>query len=160
MIESVESTRGATFSEVLVAMALTSVGLIGAMSAFQATQKSLGQATLVTRALAMAESRLEAKRSVKWERLLMDDLDHDGVPEVVMHDDGADGDRMAGDGIYSARREQDGVMLMWTVAPNRGNLATSGFVVVEACASYRFDNGEHEVRIATLRANPVLAGSH
>jgi hypothetical protein len=134
---------------------------MGAMGAFHAAGRSIGHGTLATRALAMAESRIEAKRSVRWEFLLMDDLDHDGVPEMRMHDDGASGDRVAGDGIYSATREQDGVLLTWTVAPNRaGSLPESGYAVLEARATYMTVSGEHVVRLATVRANPMFAGSH
>jgi hypothetical protein len=155
------SSKGATFSEVLVALALTLIGVTGAMGAFQAAGRSITQGSLATRALAMAESRLEAKRSVRWDWMLMDDLDHDGMPEILMHDDGASGDRVAGDGIYSAAWEQAGVLLTWTVAPNRlGNLSNSGFVVLEARASYESGSGPQEVRIATVRANPMFAGSY
>ena len=157
----IDSKAGATFSEVLVAMTLTFIGLMGAMEAFRVAGNSIGQGMHASRALGMAESRLEAKRSVRWEQLLMDDLDHDGVPELLMHDDGANGDRTAGDGIYSAAWERDGVVLTWTVAPNRtGSLSESGFAVIEARASYRSANGEQEVRVATLRANPVFTGTH
>lgn len=157
----VDSSRGATFSEVLVALALTLIGLVGAMGAFHAAEQSIGQGTLATRALAMAESKIEAKRSIQWEQLLMDDLDHDGLHEVPMHDDGAGGDHIAGDGIYSAAWEQDGVLLVWTVSPNRpGSLLDSGFVTLEARATYMTSSGSREVRIATIRANPAFAGSH
>ncbi|HSB44796.1 MAG TPA: choice-of-anchor X domain-containing protein, partial [Nitrospira sp.] len=89
------------------------------------------------------------------------DLDHDGLHEMLMHDDGAEGDQIAGDGIYSAVWEQDGVLLAWTVSPNRpGSLSDSGFVTVEARATYMTGSGPREVRVATIRANPVFAGSH
>lgn len=157
----VDSPKGATFSEVLVALALTLIGLIGAMGAFHAAEQRIGQGTLATRALAKAESRIEAKRSIQWEQLLMDDLDHDGLHEVLMHDDGAGGDQIAGDGIYAAAWEQDGVLLVWTVSPNRpGSLLDSGFVTLEARATYMTGSGPREVRVATIRANPVFAGSH
>jgi hypothetical protein len=154
------STRGATFSEVLVALGLAVLGLTGAMGAFHVADKTIMQDMLANRALTVAESRLEAKRSVRWEHLLMDDLDHDGLPETLMHDDGANGDRVAGDGIYSAQWEGNGVVLTWSVAPShQARLSESGFVILEAWASYKSDNGEHEVRLATVRANPVFAGS-
>jgi hypothetical protein len=155
-----DSPDGASFSEVLVAMALTSIGMMGAMGTFQVADRVIGQGTLATRALAMAESRLEAKRSVRWELLLKDDLDHDGVAEVLMHDDGEQGDRLAGDGIYSSSWEQDGVLLTWTVTPNRaGSLSTSGLAFLESRASYASSDGRREVRIATVRANPVFTGA-
>jgi hypothetical protein len=151
---------GASFAEVLVAMALTLIGLVGAMGAFQAAERSFRMGTLATRALAMAESRIEAKRSARWDRLLLDDLNHDGVPDLVMHDDGAGEDVLAGDGVYSGRWDQDGIHLIWTVTPSRSSsLSTSGHVLIEAHAFYEASEGQREVRVATLRANPVFVGS-
>ena len=151
--------RGATFSEVMVAVALTSIGVMGAMGAYEAAGKSLGRNALAARALTMAESRLEAKRAVPWEQLLWDDLDHDGVPEMSMHDDGMGGDRTAGDGMYSGMLEKDGVTVVWTVASRRpGNLINAGAVVIEAHSRYQSDTGERDVHLATLRANPSFIG--
>ena len=151
---------GASFAEVLVAMTLTMIGLVGAMGAFQAAERSLRIGTLATRALAMAESRIEAKRSVRWDRLLLDDLNHDGVPDLVMRDDGIGGDVLAGDGVYSGSWDQDGVQLMWTVTPSHsGSLSASGHVLLEAHAVYAAGEGQREVRIGTLRANPVFVGN-
>ena len=151
---------GISFAEVLVAMALTMIGLAGAMGAFQAAERSFRTGTLATRALAMAESRIEAKRSVRWDRLLLDDLNHDGAPDLVMHDDGAAGDAVAGDGVYSGSWDQDGIQLIWTVTPSRfGSLSASGHVLIEAHAVYAASEGQREVRVGTLRANPVFIGS-
>ncbi|NWF72608.1 MAG: hypothetical protein HXY51_06115 [Nitrospirae bacterium] len=152
--------NGASFAEVFVAMALTLIGLAGAIGAFRAAERSLRTGMVATQALALAESRIEAKRSMRWDRLFLDDLNHDGVPDVVMHDDGTDGDVMAGDGVYSGSWDQDGVHLIWTVTPNRsGPLSVSGHVLIEARAGYAADDGQHEVRVGTLRANPVFVGS-
>jgi len=151
---------GVSFAEVLVALALTLTGLAGAMGAFQAAEQSIRIGTLATRALAMAESRIEAKRAARWDRLLMDDLNHDGVPDLVMHDDGADADVLAGDGVYSGNWHQDGVQLIWTVTPSRsGSLSASGHVLIEARAVYTSGENQREVRVGTLRANPVFVGS-
>ena len=155
-----QAEGGASFAEVLVAMALTLIGLAGAIGAFQAAERSLRTGTLVTRALAMAESRIEAKRSARWDRLLLDDVNHDGIPDLVMHDDGADGDVLAGDGVYSGSWDQDGVHLVWTVTPSRSDsLSASGHVLLEARAVYAAGEGQREVRVGTLRANPVFVGS-
>ncbi len=151
---------GASFAEVLVAMALTLIGLVGAMGAFQVAERSLRTGMLATRALAMAESRIEAKRSVRWDRLLLDDLNHDGAPDLVMRDDGLSGDVLAGDGVYSGSWDQDDVHLTWTVTPSRpGSLSASGYVLIEAHAFYAAGDGQREVRVGTLRANPVFLGS-
>ena len=155
-----QAEEGASFAEVFVAMALTMIGLAGAMEAFQAAERSFQIGMLATRALAMVESRVEAKRSVRWDRLLLDDLNHDGVPDLVMRDDGANGDVSAGDGVYSGRWEEDGVHLRWTVTPSRsGSLSESGHVLIEARAVYAAGEGQREVRVGTLRANPVFVGS-
>ncbi len=151
--------RGATFSEVMVAMALTSVGIVGTMGAFEAADKTLGRNALAVRALAMAESRIEAKYAVPWDLLLFDDLNHDGIAETIMRDDGTGGDRTAGDGIYSALFEQQGVKLVWTVAPHRpGPISSAGAVVIEARGFYVAGGDEREVRLATLRAHSAFAG--
>jgi len=150
---------GASFAEVLVAMTLTLIGLVGAMGAFQAAERSIRIGTLATRALAMAESRIEAKRSVRWDRLLLDDLNHDGASDLVMHDDGVAGDVLAGDGVYSGSLEHDGVRLIWTVMPSRtGSLSDSGHVLIEARAIYAAGESQREVRVGTLRANPLFVG--
>ncbi len=151
---------GASFAEVLVAMTLTMIGLVGAMGAFQAAERSLRTGTLATHALAMAESRIEAKRSARWDRLLLDDLNHDGVPDLVMRDDGTGGDVLAGDGVYSGSWKQDDVQLVWMVTPSRaGSLSASAHVLIEARAVYAAGEGQREVRVGTLRANPVFVGS-
>jgi hypothetical protein len=156
----IHDVNGATFSEVMVAMALTSLGVMGAMGAFLAAERSLSRDTLAVRALAMAESRLEAKRAASWDQLLVDDLDHDGWPDVSMHDDGTHGDRTAGDGIYSAIWEQHGVTLMWTVRSNHaGSFGNSGAIAIEARGIYQTSTGEREIRLATVRANPAFAGT-
>lgn len=156
-----QAEGGASFAEVLVAMTLTLMGLAGAMGSFQAAERSLRSGTWATRALAMAESRIEAKRSGRWDRLLLDDLNHDGVTDLVMHDDGAAGDLLAGDGVYSGSWDQDGIHLVWTITMSRtGSLPDSGHVFLEARAVYSDGAGQREVRIGTLRANPSFVGHH
>jgi hypothetical protein len=160
-VQLISAQRGATFAEVLISMTLLLIGLMGAMGSYQAADRGLRASQLATRALAMAESRIEAKRAARWDRLLVDDLDDDGLPDLVMRDDGQEGDAQAGDTIYTGSWDHDGVHLLWTVAPSRpGSLATAGYVALEARATYITSGGPREVRIGTLRANPVFVGSH
>jgi len=150
---------GSSFAEVLVAMAILPLVLMGAIGAFHMAERIITLGTLSSRALAMAQSRIEAKRSVRWERLLMDDLDYDGIPETLMHDDGQDGDLIAGDGVYSATAQRNGVSLTWTVIPSRtGRLSGSGYAVIESRASYETEHGQREVKLVAIRANPVYVG--
>ena len=131
------------------------------MGAFEAADKSLRRDTLAARALAAAESRLEVKRGVPWKQLLSEDFNHDGMPDLTMHDDGNEGDHIAGDGIYSAMVEQQGVTVIWTVMfPPSDSLTNSAMVLIEARGRYRAGGEEREVRLATLRANPSFAGDH
>lgn len=140
-------------------MAIMSIGLMAAMGAFHAAEKAIVKDTMASRALAAAESRIEAKRATEWGRLLEDDLNHDGLPDIVMHDDGQDGDAASDDGTYSSIEERDGIRLTWMVTPSRiGDLRGSGFIVIEAHASYETDAGHHEVGLATMRANPFFTG--
>jgi hypothetical protein len=56
--------------------------------------------------------------------------------------------------------EDHGIRVVWTVAvPHAGSLVDSASVLIEARGVYRAGGGEHEVRLATLRANPVFAGN-
>jgi hypothetical protein len=90
----------------------------------------------------------------------LDDLNHDGASDLVMHDDGVAGDVLAGDGVYSGSWEQDGVRLIWTVTPSRtGSLSDSGHVLIEARAIYAAGENQREVRVGTFRANPLFVGS-
>ena len=154
-------SRDAGFSliEVMMAMVISGIALMGTMGAVEMASRLVQQGSLSSRALALAQARLEAKRSVRWQSLLEDDLDHDGVPAVVMKDDGQGRDTMAGDGIYTAMQERDGVTVVWTVEAGRsGPLSAVGMVVIRAAASYEAPNGRKEVRMATLRANPSFVG--
>jgi hypothetical protein len=61
--------------------------------------------------------------------------------------------------VYSGSWDQDGVHLIWTVTPSHsGSLSASGHVLIDARAEYLAAEGQREVRIGTLRANPVFVG--
>ena len=151
---------GFSLVEVMVAVVILSVGLLGGVGTLHLTERSFLQSQLSSRALALAEARLEAKRSGRWEHLLLDDLDDDGVSEVVMQDSGVQGDLFAGDGIYTAAEERDGVRLTWIVeVPGTGPLASFGTAWIEVRARYAAEAGQSkEIRLRTLRANPAYIG--
>ncbi|BCA54980.1 hypothetical protein W02_21200 [Nitrospira sp. KM1] len=153
------SLRGASFSEVLIAMALIPIALVGAMGAFHTAEQTIGEGVLANRALAMAESRIEAKRAAKWDLLLVDDLNYDGIHEIVMHDDGQEGDLQAADGVYSARKELDNVLLTWSVSPNRtGPQRLWGYVVLQAQAQFGKTDRRRAINVTTIRSNPSFVG--
>jgi prepilin-type N-terminal cleavage/methylation domain-containing protein len=152
--------RGFSLIEVMVAMVVLAFGLLGAMASFQSADHGLQEGAKGTRALALVESRLEAKRAMPWQTLLSDDLNADGMPDVLMHDDGQPPDQVSSDGIYTAGVDTEGISLVWTIQPDRsGPLQHAGSVVILAAASYSLPNGQRRtVRLGTLRANPVYVG--
>ncbi|MGH7207239.1 MAG: type IV pilus modification PilV family protein [Nitrospiraceae bacterium] len=160
-VQPVLGEKGFSLIEVMFAMVILAFGVLGVMGMFQWADHGLRHGANGTRALAMVESRLEAKRTVTWDALFLDDLDSDGIPEITMRDDGTEGDAEAGDGVYTASREQDGIRLVWTVQPDRaGSLRSVGSVVIQARASYQVGQSQwREIRIGTLRANPQYLGA-
>ena len=154
------SEKGFSLIEMMVAMVVTAFGLLGAMALFQIADHGLRDGGQGLRALAMVQSRLEAKRVAPWSLLLQDDLNGDGVVDVVMRDDGTQGDAHGGDGIYTGTSEQGGLSLTWTLRPDRGgSWAQSGAVIVEAMATYRLPSGrKRTVSLASIKANPNYVG--
>ena len=152
--------EGFSLIEVMMAMVISGIAFMGALGAVELSSRHIEQGRLSTKALTLAQARLEAKRSVRWQALLEDDLDHDGFPEIIMKDDGQGRDASAGDGIYTAAQQRDGVTVVWTVEVDRiGPLSAVGLVVIRASASYDGPTGSREIRLATLRANPALVGT-
>jgi prepilin-type N-terminal cleavage/methylation domain-containing protein len=151
---------GFTLVEVMISLTVLSVGLLAAVGTLQWTERSLRQSLKSTRALALAEARVEAKQAGLWEHLLLDDIDHDGTPEIAMQDAGLREDSAGGDGRYTADADIDGVHLIWTVEPNRpGPLKSAGSVWIEVRARYEIGPGQwKEIRLGTLRANPYYMG--
>ena len=151
---------GFTLVEVMISLVVLSVGLLGGVGTLQWTERSLQQSLKSTRALSLAEARLEAKQAGMWELLLVDDMDHDGVPEIVMQDTGLREDLIGGDGVYTAVADLEGIHLVWTVEPNRpGPIKSAGTAWIEVRARYETKRGQSkEIRLRTLRANPRYVG--
>lgn len=152
--------EGFSLVEVMVAMVISGVALVGALGAVHQSSRHVQEGIAADRALTMVQGRLEAKRSVRWESLLEDDLDQDGVPDLLMKDDGQGTDVMAGDGIYSAGWDHNGIRLVWTLeADHPGSLSTVGSVTIVAVGMYAGPRGPREVRMGTVRANPTFVGT-
>ena len=151
---------GFSLIEVMVAMVITGVALMGTLGAVEVSSRHVQQGGLNSKAIELAQARLEAKRSIRWQSLLEDDLDRDGIPETFMTDDGQGSDITAGDGIYTAMHEHDGVTVVWTIETERPeSLRSASMVMIRAVASYTGLNGhKREVQAATIRANPNFVG--
>jgi prepilin-type N-terminal cleavage/methylation domain-containing protein len=150
---------GFSLVETMIAAAIAGIAFAGTMGAVETASRFVRQASLAGKAQGTAQSRLEAKRSVRWRLLLEDDLDRDGVPETVMKDDGQGRDAVAGDGIYTAAAERDGITEVWTVEVDRpGPIASVGAAIIRSVVTYDGSNGPQEVRVETIRANPAFVG--
>lgn len=151
--------NGFSFIEVMIAMVISGVAFMGAIGAVQISSGHTRQGALNSRALELAQARLEVKQSVRWPHLLEDDLDGDGIPETMMKDDGQNPDSMADDGIYTAMLERNGITVRWSIETDRaGPLESVGMVAIRAVSSYAGQGGQKEVLVATLRANPAFVG--
>jgi len=151
--------KGFSLIEVMIAMVISGIAFIGAIGAVQISSGHTRQGALDSRALELAQVRLEVKQSVRWPYLLEDDLDGDGIPETMMKDDGQNPDVMADDGIYTAMLERNGITVVWSVETDRpGPLGSVGMVAIRAVSSYVGQGSPKEVLVATLRANPAFVG--
>lgn len=151
--------HGFSLVEVLAALVISSIALMGATAALDLSSRQLALGAASTRAMVLAQSRLEAKRSVRWQSLLEDDLDHDGIPETLMKDDGADPDALAGDGIYTARLVERGVTVVWTIRLEGARaIGSAVLATINATASFAGSDGANVVRLSTVRANPIYVG--
>jgi hypothetical protein len=142
-------------------MVILAFSVLGVTAMFQWSNEGLVDGAKGTQALAMAEGRVEVKRSGPWEALLTDDLDADGVAEFRMRDDGTQGDALADDGIYSGLSERDGIRLMWTIQPTHsGPLESAEMVLIKALATYQIGGRSRSIETGTLRVNPAYVGLH
>ncbi|MBS0155483.1 MAG: prepilin-type N-terminal cleavage/methylation domain-containing protein [Nitrospira sp.] len=154
------NNNGISLVEVMVAMMISGIALMGTLGAVEISARYAQQGAVNSRALEFVQGRVEAKRSVRWQLLLEDDLDRDGVAEIHMTDDGTGIDVTPGDGIYSAMYEQNGITVVWTIETDHpGPLSATSMVRIRAMATYLGRNKEkREVQMATMRANPNYVG--
>lgn len=159
-MKQLSNSQGISLVEVMVAMMISGIALMGTLGAVELSSRYAQQSVMNSQALELAQGRLEVKRSVRWQLLLEDDLDRDGIAETHMVDDGTGFDAAPGDGIYTAMYERDGITVVWTIETDRpGPLSTTSMVRIQAVASYQGRNQEkREVQIASMRANPSYVG--
>jgi prepilin-type N-terminal cleavage/methylation domain-containing protein len=161
MMTRVLNQRGFSLIEVMVSMVILAFSMLGVTSMFQYANEGLVDGAKGAQALAMAQGRVEAKRSAPWQALLMDDLNADGVAEIRMRDDGMQGDAVSNDGIYSGLFEHDGIRLVWTIQPMQsGPMESAEMVLITAHATYETGARSRSIETGTLRVNPNFVGLH
>lgn len=153
--------QGLTLVEVMLATVMTAVGLTGGYGMLQWAEHGRHFGAKGTRALALATSKLEVKRAVPWDHLLLDVNGGAAVSgERAMVDDGNAPDLAAGDGIYTGSDESEGIQVVWTIQPSQpGSLHNSGHATIQVVATYRTLGGAtRKVTVGTIRSNPRFVG--
>ncbi len=151
--------QGFTLVELMVALPILAMALLGVLAMFQWSLRGTEHGASALRAVALAESKLEQKRTVSWAHIL-EDRGEDGAIGGSMRDDGIEPDLAAGDGIYSAQLDRDGIHVVWTVQFDRsGPPATAGLATITARAHYVSLSGQlRQIVLGTIRANPSYVG--
>jgi prepilin-type N-terminal cleavage/methylation domain-containing protein len=75
--------EGFSLIEVMLAMVILAFAVVGVMGMYHWADYGLRLGANGIKALALAESRLEAKRAAPWDGLLADDLDFDGRQQTI-----------------------------------------------------------------------------
>jgi hypothetical protein len=143
--------------EALVAMVLLSINIVGLMSMFVVAQDGIAGGARSLDMMALVESRIERLRTRPYLAL----LDVDAASGTVLKDDGLDGDKVAGDGEFSAREAVDGVVVTWSVKPDRGVLRVSPCSTLSVSAEWadQKEKPKRTVQLSVRRANPVYRAS-
>src|SRR2546428_8900554 len=122
---SLHSKRGMSLVEPLVAMVVLSFSLLGSVSMFALAQDGITVGARKLQAMALAETRIERLRVAAYHTLLTADMDGDGVVDVGLKDSGSEGEPVADDAEYTTRQASNGIIVTWSVRPDRQNQANS-----------------------------------
>lgn len=154
------SEGGFSLVETMVALVLLSISLLGALSMFAVAQDGISGGAKRLEALALAETKMERMRAAAYHTLLTDDVNGDGLADAILEDRGTDGDAVAGDGEYTARRTINGIVLTTQVRPDQPTLARSRAATIRVTAEWSDYRGHRRtIRLGMRRANQVYGGS-
>lgn len=145
----IKDQRGFSLVEVMISLVILAFGMLGTISMFSASEKALSTSSRMTMALRLAQEKLESKKAVSFESLLLDDMDGDGILETRMVDDSTAGDEVAGDGIYTGSDISLGIVRRWTVSLNT---PIAGIAKIDVVTSWVEDKGiKRSVTLSTIK---------
>lgn len=145
----IKDQRGFSLVEVMISLVILAFGMLGTISMFSASEKALSISNRMTMALRLAQEKLESKKAVSFESLLLDDLDGDGVLETRMVDDATAGDEVAGDGAYTGSDNSLGILRRWTVSLNT---PIEGIAKIDVVTSWVDEKGiGRSVTLSTIK---------
>jgi type II secretory pathway pseudopilin PulG len=124
------SESGMSLVEPLVAMVVISFSLLGSVGMFAAAQDGISGSAKSLEAMALAESRMERLRALPYRSLL------------------------------SGNQTVNGIVLTWTVLPDRPNLGDSRGALIRVSAEWSGRGGQpRKIRLGMRKANPVFSGA-
>ncbi|TAL10303.1 MAG: hypothetical protein EPO02_07985 [Nitrospirae bacterium] len=124
------SERGVSLVEPLVAMVVIAFSLLGSVGMFAAAQDGISGSAKNMEAMALAESRMERLRALPYGSLA------------------------------SGNQTVNGIVLTWSVFPDRPNLSDSRGALIRVGAEWSGRGGQpRKVRLGLRKANPVFSGA-
>jgi hypothetical protein len=152
MIRGVQkSERGCSLAEVLTAMSVLTTIMMGSLALLMHTQKSLASGGQGLQVTGLAETRIEAFRTLPYATLLTPDFDGDGVADLVLIDHG--------NGEFTGQQTVHDIKLLCTVIPDGPDPSGSPATTVRVKADWFDRQGQPKtLTYAFRRANPVYSG--
>ena len=142
--------EGSSLVEALVAMSILSIVLAGCLGLFAVANDGLAAGAKSLVMTALAESRIEALRTIPYPSLGAPVLTEDGEALTV--------EEMVG-GQFLGRQTIQGILMTYTVTPDNPVLIRSRAVTITVAAEWDDPRGKHRtVRFGLRRANPVYSG--
>ena len=124
------SESGVSLVEPLIAMVVISFSLLGSVGMFAVAQEGISGGAKNLEATALAESRMERLRALPYGSLV------------------------------SGNQTINGIVLTWTVVPDRPNLADSRGALISVRAEWSGRGGQpRKIRLGMRKANPVFSGA-
>ncbi len=142
--------HGSSLVEALVAMSILSIVLAGCLGLFTMADDGLAAGAKSLVMTALAESRIEALRTIPYPALGAPVLTEDGEALTV--------EEMVG-GQFLGRQTIQGILMTYTVTPDNPILVRSRAATITVAAEWDDPRGKHRtVRFGLRRANPVYSG--
>jgi pilin/secretion family protein with methylation motif len=142
--------QGSSLVEALVAMSILSIVLTGCVGFFAIADDGLATGAKSLLMTALAESRIEALRTIPYPALMAPVFTGDSEALTVV---------AAAGGQFLGRQTIQGILMTYTVTPDNPVLIRSRAATITVAADWADPRGRHRlVRFGLRRANPVYSG--
>jgi hypothetical protein len=142
--------QGSSLVEALVAMSILSIVLAGCVGFFAIADDGLAAGAKSLVMTALAESRIEALRTIPYPSLVAPVFTGDSEALTV--------EETAG-GQFLGRQTIQGILMTYTVTPDNPVLIRSQAATITVAADWADPRGRHRIiQFGLRRANPVYSG--